>query len=284
MIIIRIQGGLGNQLFQYAAARNLAEQEGAELKLDLLSFHSGQVRNLELSAFNFEPLQASLKEIKQFSRFPQLYRHNPVLFSKLGRHIYREPFYHFDSNFLNLKDPVYLDGFFQSEKYFKAIEDIIRKEFIVKAELVKHLTEIINQWKDKETVSVHIRRGDYTQKKYLAYHGLLTAEYFNQSIKIISEKINHPHFCFFSDDINWVKKNINITASHTFISDFTKTAIEDFYLMSQCKHNIIANSSFSWWAAWLNNNPKKNIIAPQKWFNEAPHNTKDLIPNGWICL
>lgn len=284
MIIVRIQGGLGNQLFQYAAGSSLAQRLGTICKLDITSLHNKQLRQLELNYFSFEPLIASKEEIKEFVWFPSLYRHFPALFSKLGKNIYREPHFHFDETFSQLTNPVYLDGYWQSEKYFKPVEDIIRKGLTINKELVNHLAGRIKEWPIKETISVHIRRGDYTQKNVLGYHGILSASYYNNAIAAIAQKTSNPHYCFFSDDIDWVKENIHLEHPHEFISGFTKSAIEDFYLMSQCRHNIIANSSFSWWAAWLNNNLNKTVIAPAKWFNHANHNTKDLIPDEWIRL
>ena len=284
MIIIRIQGGLGNQLFQYAAAKCLAEKTGALCKLDTSSLHQNQLRQLDLTSFSFEPIVATTKEIKQFVYLPSLYRHSPCFLSKLGKNIYRESHFHFDEKFYSLNNPVYLDGYFQSEKYFKPVENIIRTGFTVKPSLVSHLKGRIFEWQASETVAVHIRRGDYTNKKIQDYHGILTADYYNKAIALVAEKITTPYFCFFSDDIDWVKKNIIISFPHEFTSSFTNSAIEDFYLMTQCRHNIIANSSFSWWAAWLNNHSKKTIIAPKKWFNKAKIDTKDLFPHDWMQL
>ena len=284
MIIVRIQGGLGNQLFQYAAGSSLAQHLGTICKLDVSSLHNKQLRQLELNYFSFEPLIATHKEIKDFVWFPSLYRHSPALFSKLGKNIYREPHFHFDKNFSQLTNPVYLNGYWQSEKYFLANENRLRNELTIKHELISHLAGRVQEWFSKETIAVHIRRGDYLQKKIQDYHGILTADYYNNAIAAIAVKVNNPFFCFFSDDINWVKENINIQHPHEFVSGYTKSAIEDFYLMSQCKHNIIANSSFSWWAAWLNKNTGKTVIAPQNWFSNANLDTKDLIPQNWLRI
>jgi hypothetical protein len=284
MIIVRIQGGLGNQLFEYAAARCLAEKWQVECKIDTSSLHAHQLRQLDLEHFELTVHKASLKEIKQFSLFPQLYRHAPAFFSKLGRNIYREPHFHFDPRFFTLTDPVYLDGYFQSEKYFKPIENLLRRELTVKENLIKHLATYKEKLQQQESVAVHIRRGDYAQKKMLEIHGLQPPAYYNEAIKKMAQKLNRPFFYFFSDDIEWVKANITLDHPHEFITGFTQTAIEDFYLMTQCKHTIIANSSFSWWAAWLNNNTNKIVIAPAKWFNKAPHNTQDLLSANWLVI
>lgn len=284
MIIVRIQGGLGNQLFQYAAARCLAERLGTVCKLDTSSLHTKQLRQLDLDKFSAGIQVANKKEIRQFSFFPALYRHSPAFFSMLGKNIYREPHYHFDEKFFNLKDPVYLDGYFQSEQYFKPIESIIRTAYTINPSLTAHLNFKKEELLNRESISVHIRRGDYTQKKLLKVHGLQPASYYNHAIKTMAEKIHQPFFYFFSDDIEWVKTNIELNYPHEFVSGITQSAIEDFFLMSQCRHNIIANSSFSWWAAWLNANTNKQVIAPAKWFNQSANDTKDLIPAGWLTL
>lgn len=284
MIIIRIQGGLGNQLFQYAAAKCLAEKLDTSCKLDVSSLNQKQSRQLELNQFSFKPVLASDKEIKKHLFLPSLYRHSPALFGRLGRNIYREPHFHFDEKFYDIKKPVYLNGYFQSEKYFKPAEDLISKEFTVNPLLIGHLKGRIQEWQPKETIAVHIRRGDYTNKKIQDYHGILPADYYNKAIALLAEKIANPYFCFFSDDIGWVKENIIISDPHEFTSSVTQSAIEDFHLMTQCKHNIIANSSFSWWAAWLNNHSGKTIVTPRQWFNNVKLDTKDLIPENWIRI
>jgi hypothetical protein len=132
---------------------------------------------------------------------------------------------------------------------------------------------------------VHIRRGDFLNEKITAYHGVLSAFYFEKAIGLIREKIPSASIYFFSDDIEWVKQNLAVDKNSVFVSSFiTRSAIEDFYLMTKCKHNIIANSSFSWWPAWLNNNPDKIVVAPKKWFADSSINTNDLIPQDWIRI
>jgi hypothetical protein len=131
---------------------------------------------------------------------------------------------------------------------------------------------------------VHIRRGDFLKSKTAAYHGVLGAFYFEKAIGIIKDKEPSASVYFFSDDINWVKQNLARHGNAEFASSFTGSAIEDFYLMTKCQHNIIANSSFSWWPAWLNTNPEKIVVAPKKWFNQSSINTNDLIPESWIRI
>jgi hypothetical protein len=115
-----------------------------------------------------------------------------------------------------------------------------------------------------------------------AYHGVLDPFYYEKAMGIIEEKIPDARIYFFSDDIQWVKQNLALNKHKELVSSHSRSAIEDFYLMTQCRHNIIANSSFSWWTAWLNDNPGKIVIAPEKWFTDKKIKTKDLIPQGWI--
>jgi hypothetical protein len=135
------------------------------------------------------------------------------------------------------------------------------------------------------TVSIHIRRGDFSKKAETnLYHGILSSDYYKQAIEIISSKINSPKFYIFSDDINWAKENLIVPEAVYASGQISKTHFEDLYLMSQCHHNIIANSSFSWWGAWLNDNPEKIVIAPKNWFNKGPKDTQDIIPGDWIKI
>jgi len=283
MIIARLQGGLGNQLFQYAAARSLATRLHKPFRLETItSLQKDKLRHIALHDLQAGFELASAAEVKKFVYFPTLYRHKPAFFSKLGKHIYREPHFHFDPHFLQLGDPVFIDGFWQSHLYFKEIDSIIRQDFTVKPELVKNVIAKGIELQDKSSVAVHIRRGDFLQSKAAAYHGILDAGYYTKAIALIKEKVPGASIHYFSDDIEWVKANLPADNAE-FVSAFTKSAIEDFYLMTKCNHNIIANSSFSWWTAWLNNNPGKIVVAPKQWF-AVGHNTNDLIPGGWIRI
>jgi len=204
--------------------------------------------------------------------------------------------YDFDPNILNLSGNFYLDGYWQSEKYFSAkggsasggkdTENIIRKELTLKELLSSKYSELINNIKNSNSVSIHIRRGDdITNKKFSKVYNLLDKEHYQKAVRFIAEKINDPRFFIFSDDIEWVKQNLDIPYSKIFVSNANETKdCEELILMSLCKHNITANSSFSWWGAWLNQNHSKIVISPDKWFNDKIGNAKDLIPENWIKL
>jgi hypothetical protein len=177
-----------------------------------------------------------------------------------------------------------LKGLWQSPLYFAKYQDEIRKIFTIKENYIDNLDSIANDIKNSQSVSVHIRRGDYLSKIAYRELGLTSIEFYKKSIAYMSETITNPQFYFFSDDIEWVKSEFHLPNANFVSGEKTKNNIEDFYLMSQCKHNIIANSTFSWWAAWLNENPEKIVVAPIKWFNKLRHSTKDLIPEKWIRI
>lgn len=302
MIITKIQGGLGNQMFQYAIGRHLAYLNKTELKLDI-SFYKDPKKNTfrkyALGNFNIIENFISDDEAKKIkiNNF-----HNKSLPTRILRRILksleerkpiykrsyiREPYFHFCEEILKIKDKkyVYLYGHWQSEKYFKGIENIIRREFTLKNSLSQPAESILKQIKNTNSVSLHIRRGDYAKnEKTNRFHGICSLKYYHQALKIITSKISKPRLFIFSDDILWAKKNLKTKNPITFVSGIGIGDAEEIILMSQCRHNIIANSTFSWWGAWLNNNPHKIVIAPRQWFNIPSINTKDVYPKNWIKI
>lgn len=285
-VIIRLQGGLGNQLFQYALARRIAYQRGAVLKLDISSFSEYNLRRYSLKHFNIMERFATKKEI-------DILKEGNILF-KLANGLnksknkpdtyYPEKVFNYNPEVLNIKGSIYLDGYWQSELYFRDIEDIIKKEFTVKTEPEKANRELSHRILQENSVSLHIRRGDYiTNQGTNQYHGVCPLEYYYLSITEISKMVRNPVFYVFSDDQQWARDNLKVNYSVIFvdINDENKD-YEDLRLMTHCKHHIIANSSFSWWGAWLATNKNKLVIAPQRWFNNRQLNTGDLIPNTWM--
>jgi len=198
--------------------------------------------------------------------------------------IIRERYFHFDPQIIRKYNYAIFDGYWQSEKYFIDIKNIITEELSLKKKYIDEIEKnLINKIKNNNSVSIHIRRGDYVNDKTTnLHHGTCPLDYYHRAIKIILANNKKSIFFIFSDDIDWVKKNLKLLHPSFFISG--NKDYEDLFLMSLCKHNIIANSSFSWWAAWLNNNPNKTVAAPKKWFNNPHQNTKDLIPKPWIKI
>ena len=285
MIVSNILGGMGNQMFQYAAGRCLAYLHKTRLKLDVRGFDDYKLRNFDLQSLHTDCHFASENEIRNLLPSHNFEKALQYLSPKKKRTYYREKYFHFDGDMFNYGSRVYLKGYFQSEKYFFPIKNIIQREFTFKDEFIQRVKEFSIKTRSVNSVSVHIRRGDMKNDPVMAErHGVMPLSYYQKGIEIIRSKISNPQFYFFSDDINWTKENFNNTDA-TFVSgEISKTHFEDLYLMSQCGNNIIANSSFSWWGAWLNNNPNKIIVAPNKWFNSGPQDTEDLVPASWIRI
>ncbi len=289
MIIIKIGGGLGNQMFQYAFGRNIAITNKTTVKFDSLSwFEQFKARTHKLHHFNVAGDFATDKEIGKLRKYRKkggrlAFLHNYFI---TDNSIYiKQRGFEFNPKILEVKEPAYLDGHWQSEKYFENVKDIIRKEFTLKNEPSNIYKNKEQEIKDKNSVSLHIRRGDYlTMQKAIDTIGVCSLDYYDRAVKEITKKIENPTFFVFSDDIEWVKENLKIKYPMIFVSNDELKDYEELVLMSKCKHNIIANSSFGWWGAWLNSNPNKIVITPKKWFKNTSKNTRDLIPESWLKL
>lgn len=278
MITCSLVGGLGNQMFQYAAGRALAERNNTGVALDLSWFNqefdtSITPRHYELSCF---ALDVFVSKFRVTTR------------EKIKRRLakkYTEPHFNYDPSFINLPKNTVLNGYFQSEKYFVEVRDILLNDFSWVAGPTGNNRGLLKQIEsDPSSVSVHIRRGDYVSNKNAAkFHGLTSVNYYKAAVKEMTKHVKNPNLYVFSDDPEWCKNNLKFTQQTIYISHNTDGS-EDMRLMKNCKHNIIANSSFSWWGAWLNNNPGKIVIAPKQWFSHSESNTNDVIPDLWQKL
>jgi len=286
MIIVKLMGGLGNQMFEYAAARSLANMKHVDLKLDLGWFDIKQVDTLrpyELKDLNTTKHSISATDFKllddnKVSRLKlRLSKNSNSLIN------YTEQYFQFNRRVLSLPDYSYLDGYFQSEKYFHNIRDLLLSEFTPSYKLSKKVQQDLS-WinKTKNSVSIHIRRGDYVNNVNAAsFHGTSPLDYYYKALREIQAKIKGNLTVFvFSDDQTWCKNNLKLDYETHFINSATRS-FDDMWLMSHCNHNVIANSSYSWWGAWLNKNPEKVVIAPKDWFTDKSIDTKDLIPSTW---
>lgn len=282
MIIVRIVGGLGNQLFQYAAAKALAEKHGVMLKLDIAGFPGDTLRRFDLTKFSIPLAYASAEDIKKRKAGNALQRVTQRLLPHAFKTFYKEPHFHFDPSFFRLGKEVYLQGFFQSEKYFHSIQNHLRKEFDVSHLVNQSIKALAAELKKEDSISLHIRRGDYLDEAILKYHGILPATYYRGAIDLLKRKYPAARFYLFSDHPVAASKELALPDVRIISGTITSNHFEDLYLMQHCRHNIIANSSFSWWAAWLNTNPGKTVVAPKNWFNEGPKDTQDLLPETWI--
>lgn len=291
MIVTKLIGGLGNQMFQYAAGRALALRHKTGLMLDV-SFlskpaHGIIKRQFELDAFKIEIVPANdqlmneLRDQKNKVIKRVIGRNVPFLYKQLyaaesGVGFYRQ--------FANYPANTYLDGFWQNEKYFKEFELQIRNEFQPKNALPAELNTILTAISGTESISVHVRRGDYVNDKQTqAFHGNCGLDYYQRAANYIASKLGSPVYYVFSDDINWCKNNMQLNGQTVFM-EHKCGAYWDMYLMSKCKHHIIANSSFSWWGAWLNANPDKFVIAPEFWFSSTKSSTLGILPKKWITI
>lgn len=280
MITVKLIGGLGNQLFQYAAGRSLAEKNGVPLLLDA-SYYAGQeLRECCLDRFQISGAIATASDLRAW-RSP-LQRLRMRAFGSLPGYVKESGTAFQDIS--AVRSPAYLDGYWQSEKYFANIAPIIRREFSLRDPLSPEAARVAADISRDSSVSLHVRRGDYvTNEKARKNHGLLPLEYYENAIARMSEAVSSPRFFVFSDDIAWARQNLPNASSMTFVEGIPQN-YEEQALMSMAKHNIIANSTFGWWGAWLNANPNKIVIAPKKWFGDPSRDSSDVAPPSWITL
>lgn len=336
MIIARINGGLGNQLYQYAAARKLACKHNTILKLDIsdlvnaVGYHIYGLRHFNIidnfattadiiryyPAEGFKRLGAKIpgnkltsliygkvanlvfkKILKDKSehlkrRYSNYDPHSKIVVPLIVGRVLSQRFFHFDPEILDAPDDVYMTGSFISEKYFKDIKELIHKELSFKTEQSVEDKEVNEMIRNVESISIHIRRGEVVEEaQNQTTYNFINNDYYNSCIDFITRKITNPYFFIFSDDIEWVKNNFKVSfpayyVAHNYDSiDYrinSGTDFQDMRLMSQCKHNIITNSTFSWWAAWLNRNPNKIVCSPKEFVRIWNFDNKDIVPDDWI--
>ena len=285
MIYSRIRGGLGNQLFQYCMARSLADKLGTNLGLDTRDFNQDSPYLMGLKNFN---IRASFNP-------PGMIKHKKNGYIKYiidiicnnHKFVYKEPHLSFDKNYYSLPNQSYLKGYWQSEKYFEnnklnIINDlrIITEQSSQNKKISKHIARTVS-------VSLHIRRGDYVSNPaYNAAHGTCDLKYYENAVSYLIKNIDKNLTIFaFSDDPEWVSSNLKLPIDICYVkNNSSEFNYEDLRLMSECKHNIIANSSFSWWGAWLNTNKNKTVIAPTKWYLDQSIINDDIVPKKWIRM
>ena len=295
MIRVLLSGGLGNQLFQYALGRMLSLKHQTQLTLDL-TFVNSKLQVDQLATYRryeLEVFDLPVRTIDLWLKGKYLY---PISKTEhwLRKFIGKNTYHYLQENnaglnerILNAPDNSFLEGFFQSEKYFLSISDILRKDLEFKRPLSGTNLELSNEIREKNSVSVHFRRGDYARlSKNLQKHGVTTMDYYQKAVARISSVIDNPEFYIFTDEPDWVQKNFEIKFPFKIVASnqTPDNAWIDMQLMSQCRHNIICNSTFSWWGAWLNSHPDKITIAPGQWFADPSINASDILPDSWIKL
>jgi len=275
-VYVRVFGGLGNQLFIYACGKALSLKKGVPLILDNRSgfLRDKYKRNYKLNDFNIHERKSGLKAF-----FYLFFRERAPFLSNISMpkvvHFKEKDPRAFQSDILNNKinDFVYLEGYWQSYKYFEGFEDIIRKEFKITKELSSYNQALGKEIKGKNAVAIHIRRVNYDP--------VLSIDYYMEGIRIMMNRVEKPELYFFSDDIEFCKANFNIDIPVHFIDHNGDDEIADFWLMAQCKHFIIANSSFSWWAAWLADYKNKIVVAPASVHIGVIDN---FFPKSWMII
>jgi len=287
MIIVRLTGGLGNQMFQYAFGRRLAELHSTELKLDV-GFYSNAKLNVPIRTYDLDifKIVENIATDVEIDRFAKRFKNELVdrivnrILGPKGSHV-REPHFHFSQTVFDSPNNVYISGYWQSVKYFADIEQLIRKDFAFRDEPSENAKLMLKKIQLTNSVSVHVRRGDFVTNPLNGLHGV---EYFAKAEQIIADRVVDPTFFIFSDDIEWCKANLKFNAPVEFASDdFGERKFrDDLRLMSACQHLIIANSSFSWWAAWLNANQDKVVVAPKTWATDPSIDKSEMYLPGWI--
>jgi hypothetical protein len=274
MIATRLIGGLGNQLFQYAMGRSLSLLNDTQLLLDVTAFENGyKLRRYSLEHFSVSACTLSGSHLQEFtsSRFATV----------------SEASMRFDGDryLRKYEGNVFLSGYWQSEMYFKHIGSLLRNEIKVASDLTGRNLAVSKLISATTSVSVHIRRGDYTNAQVQAVHGLSSMEYYKMALDYILSRIEGVTLFVFSDDMEWTRANFISKAPIHFVDhNSAEKDFEDLRLMSTCQHHIIANSTFSWWGAWLNPTKDKIVVAPRQWFATSSLDDRDIVPEEWIRL
>lgn len=286
MIGIKLWGGLGNQLFQYAFGLYLSDKRKEKV------YYYGEIlkeNNLDLNYFNVT-IDILSQEVETNNGCSSPYFFIYRIKRKL---IQLFPFFNkkilVESN-LKYKQTIseqnsLFDGYWQSYKYLQPIEKTLREQLVLRKNSIPNI-EIYNEIRSVNSISLHIRKGDYLNRKNAKIFESIPLDYYQKAINYFLKQNCSPVFYVFSNDLVWAQKNLKISTKATFFfvdnSNNKQAAITDLYLMSSCKHHIIANSTFSWWGAWLNSSKEKIVIAPKKWFVGKKNDTTiDLIPPEW---
>ena len=283
MIITRLHGRLGNQMFQYAAGRALADRAGVPLALDsrgaILRGEGVLTRVFDL-------------ELADPVHLPPLKQTNPLRYAiwrGIGQKVGAKPYFRrerglgYNPAFEDWGDNSYLHGYWQSEKYFQNSAERIRSDFTFPAFSNQKNAEMAARIAESTAISLHVRRGDYLT---FAAHVLCDQAYYDAALaKVLDGLQGDPVVYVFSDDPQWAKDNLLLPCEKVVV-DFNgpETDFEDMRLMSLCQHNIIGNSSFSWWAAWLNQTPGRRVAGPAKWFGDPKLSNPDIFPHDWLRI
>jgi hypothetical protein len=288
MVLVRLTGGLGNQMFQYAAGRALADRLDTELLLDARAFERTLAlrpytsRAYALSPFKLRAGLASAQALKAWPAWIVEIGMRLRIARPLLRRWHFEPAITYDARLRTLQAPICLVGYWQSERYFVDIADAIRTEFTLRQPLAGANAGLLEQARSGNSVGLHVRRGDFVSLDNAAQmHGLCSLDYYRCAIALLRARCANCRFLVFSDDPAWARAELPLDASAVFVSGNDASPERDLALMRACKHHIIANSSFSWWAAWLGYSPQQIVIAPTPWYANPKLDTRDLAVSRW---
>ncbi len=281
MITIKFNGGLGNQIFQYIFGLTKARELGVDVDFDMSFFTRNPNRPYQMDIFGINATPNKDLRIPIYWKLRRLIKKDKFM----GLNLYRETSFLYEKKSEEMTDNTFVEGFFQSAKYFD--ETLAKEVLTFKKEGSAKTQEIMQKMKSENSVALHIRRGDYVQKtRYKNLFNQLTLEHYARAIEIMKSKVENPTFYVFSDDPKWVEENLKIEGATYVSHNSGADSWQDLMLMASAKHNIIANSSFSYWGAMLNNNENKIVIAPEIWFTEdkPDQKTTDIYPENWIKL
>ncbi len=296
-VIVSLYGGLGNQLFQFATALSLAKKNHARVFLDLSWFDKDHLsagetpRAYALGVYDLGG-DVLIKNNRRKASHKQLTRYIDTVVRRVKKYInvgiphFYEKSMKFHPNLIQSELPIWLDGYWQSYKYFEDIKPALREMIAFSRNMNSTMQAIYKDILVKDAICIHVRRGDYvTNPSAAQFHGLRDLSYYYSGINLVIKNLINPHAFIFSDDPLWVRSNFKLQIPSTIVDiNGPDEAHQDLWLMAACKHFIIANSSLSWWGAWLSDQSDKIVVAPNQWFLNGQMSTEDLIPDQWIRI
>lgn len=285
MIVVHLFGGLGNQMFQYALGRRLSLERNVPLFLETGAFAKDHLRDFGLGQFQIDARIASPLLSRLARPWPSSWQ-GRRRFRWPGLPLVRERSFPFDAAVLDCPRWARLNGYWQTERYFADVADRIRADFQLREPISASHRDLLQRMAAPNAVSVHVRRGDYVSNPATnAYHGTCSPAWYDQAMSAMAERVADPTFFAFGDDPVWARDNLPKRWPIVFVDPQPAgREAEDMHLMAACRHHITANSSFSWWGAWLDPRADKQVIVPQRWFDQASKDTRDLIPQGWLKI
>lgn len=290
-IFLHCTGGLGNQLFQYALGRSLAIRNGGEVVIDPWEVRRGRSRPLVLDKFRIQarlvtPLEYALCRVVESQHLQPLARIMRACAPRRFPGVLRRRWHGFDASVLEIHKSVFIEGWFQSELYFREFGEQMRDELQLREAPSEANQRWLEQINSAEAVCVHVRRGDYlTNASVRERIGVCGLEYYRSAIDYVRQRVSSPVFFVFSDDPDWTRQNLDVPEPRHFISHNCNVADwEDLRLMSACRHFIIANSTFSWWGAWLGERENTIVAAPKQWFLDPNVREEDIVPERWVRI